>query len=261
MELQIKDLLEAGAHFGHQTNKWNPKMKPYIYKEKNGIYIIDLSKTVVLAKKAYDFLKEVAATKPVLFVGTKGQCSEYVREAAIKCRAFYITHRWPGGMLTNFKTIMMSVEKMNKVEKIKESGEFTLLTKKERAKIEKGISKMDRSLGGIRYMRKLPGALLVVDPASENIAVKEAQKLKIPVVAITDTNCDPEGIDYVVPGNDDAIKSVKLFIDYFAEAIFSETSKNRDTDPKGEDRDVLLEQEILSKFEKDIDLKEEGVDL
>jgi len=190
--LQMKDLLEAGAHFGHQTHKWNPKMKKYVFGERNGIYIIDLSKTIPLAKKASDFLKKIAADgKPVLFVATKRQASETVQNAAKECGAFYVTHRWLGGMLTNYKTINLSIDKLRKVEKMKETGDFDLLTKKERSKVEKDVIKLEKNLGGIKDMRKLPGALFVVDPNSEQIAIAEAKTLGIPVVAITDTNCNP----------------------------------------------------------------------
>ena len=258
--LEIKDLLKAGAHFGHQTHKWNPKMKPYVYGERNGIYIMDLSKTIPLAKKAYDFIKKTSSEgRPVLFVGTKRQASEVVKEAAKSCGAYYVTHRWLGGMLTNFKTIGLSIDKLRKVEKMKENGDFELLTKKERSKIEKDVAKLERNLGGIKDMRKLPGAIFIVDPSSERIAINEARNLNIPVVAITDTNCDPEGINYVVPGNDDAIKSITLFADYFASSVSQGSSLVKATkkeEKASPDRDTNLESEILSKFENDIDLKE-----
>lgn len=264
-ELKLKSLLEAGAHFGHQTHKWNPKMKKYIYGEKNGIYILDLTKTVPLAKKAYDFLKEVSSQgRPVLFVGTKRQASKVVADAANECGAFHVTHRWLGGTLTNFKTITLSIDKLRKVEKMKEMGDIELLTKKERSKLEKEVAKLERDLGGIKNMRKLPGAIFVIDPSTEHIAIKEANTLKIPVVAITDSNCDPTGIDYVVPANDDAIKSITTFVSYFAASV-TEGSKGKKISAKesGEDiRDVSLEKEILAKYEHDIDLEndEEVVD-
>ncbi len=258
-ELTLKELLEAGAHFGHQTQKWNPKMKPYVYGERNGIYVIDLSKTITLAKQAYDFiLKTRKEGRPVLFVGTKRQASEVVKQAAESCGAFYVTHRWLGGMLTNHKTISLSIDKLRKVEKMKETGDFELLTKKEQSKIDKEVIKLERNLGGIRDMRKLPGAIFVVDPDSERIAVQEANKLNIPVIAITDTNCDPTGITYVVPGNDDAIKSITLFADYFAKSVGEGTanvSKGKGPKPT---KDTSLEDEILKKFDKDIDLKTEA---
>ncbi len=252
-ELNINDLLKAGAHFGHQTHKWNPKMKPYVFGERNGIYIVDLAKTIPLAKKAYDFLKKTSSEgKPILFVATKRQASETVKNAAASCGAYYVTNRWLGGMLTNYKTINLSIDKLRKVEKMKETGDFELLTKKERIKVGKEVEKLEKNLGGIKDMRKLPGAIVVVDPNNERIAVKEANKLGIPVVAIVDTNCDPEGVDYVVPGNDDAIKSITLFSDYFAGAIAANAGKVKSGSNKVADK--ALEEEILSKYEKDIDL-------
>jgi small subunit ribosomal protein S2 len=234
-------------------------MKKYVYGERNGIYIIDLSKTIPLAKKAYDFVKKVSSEgKPVLFVGTKRQASEAVRKAAESCGAFHVTHRWLGGMLTNFKTIGLSIDKLRKVEKMKETGDFDLLTKKERSKIDKEVAKLERNLGGIKDMRKLPGAIFVVDPNNERIAIQEARNLNIPVIAITDTNCDPSVVDFVVPGNDDAIKSVNLFSGYIANSI-SEGNKNASNNAKisKADRDAALEKEIISKFDNDIDLKED----
>jgi small subunit ribosomal protein S2 len=262
-ELNLSQLLEAGAHFGHQTHKWNPKMKDYIFGERNGIHIVDLAKTIPMAKKAYDFLKSCAADgKPVLFVGTKRQASPVMQQAAKDCGAFYVTHRWLGGMLTNFKTIGLSIDKLRKVEKMKEIGDYDLLTKKEKSKIEKEVTKLERNLGGIKDMRKLPGAIFIIDPNNERIAIKEANVLGIPVVALIDTNCDPAGISYVVPGNDDAIKSIILFTDYFANSVVegntAAKAKGKSAAAERSDRDAGLEKEILSKFEKDIDLKEEA---
>ena len=256
--LDLKELLESGAHFGHQTHKWNPKMKKYVFGERNGVYIIDLAKTIPLAEKAFNFIKQVASEgKPVLFVGTKRQTAAVVRSAAEKSGANHVTYRWLSGMLTNFKTITLSIDKLRKVEKMKANGDFDLLTKKERIKIEKDVAKLERNLGGIKNMRKVPGAVFVVDPSSEHIAVQEAKVLGIPVVAITDTNCNPDDIDYVVPGNDDAIKSVTLFTDYFANAILEGASKAKSKHKvESPERDVALEKEIISKFEQDIDLKE-----
>ena len=261
-DLSLKGLLEAGAHFGHQTEKWNPKMKKYVFGEKNGIYIIDLAKTIPLAKNAYDFLKKTAGEgKPVLFVGTKRQAAPVVEKAAIDCGANYVTSRWLGGMLTNYKTVALSIDKIRKVEKMKETGDFGLLTKKERINIEKEVIKLEKVLGGIKEMRKLPGALFVIDPNNERIAIQEANNLGIPVVAITDTNCDPTGVDYVVPGNDDAIKSVMMFTEYFANSVSEgmALAKKNNKLEKSKDgtRDVALEKEIISKYEKDIDLADE----
>ena len=261
-ELNLKSLLEAGAHFGHQTEKWNPKMKKYVFGEKNGIYIIDLAKTIPLAKEAYDFLKKTASEgKPVLFVGTKRQASETVMKAAQDCGANFVTSRWLGGMLTNWKTVSLSIDKIRKVEKMKETGDFGLLTKKERINIEKEVIKLEKVLGGIKDMKKLPGALFVIDPNNERIAIQEANNLGIPVVAITDTNCDPTGVDYVVPGNDDAIKSVSMFTEYFANSVTEGLNlakkNNKIESPKDSSRDIALEKEIISKYEKDIDLVDE----
>lgn len=263
-ELDIQELLQAGAHFGHQTEKWNPKMKKYVYGQKNGVYIIDLSQTIPLAKKAYDFIKKTAASgKSVLFVGCKRQARNVIRENAEACGAYHVTYRWLGGMLTNYKTIALSIDKLRKVEKMKENGDFTLLTKKEQSKINKEVEKLERNLGGIKNMRKVPGALFVVDPNNERIAIAEAIHLGIPVIAITDTNCDPSGIDYVVPGNDDAIKSITLFSKYFAQAVAEGESKVKKDASSADhiDRDIILEQEIIEKYEKDIELKDEFADI
>lgn len=256
-DLQINDLLEAGAHFGHQTHKWNPKMKPYVFGERNGVYIIDLTKTIPMAKKASDFLQKTAQSgKSVLFVGTKRQASEVVRKAAEDCGAFFVTHRWLGGMLTNFKTISLSIDKLRKVERMKENGDFALLTKKEQSKVEKDVAKLERNLGGIKNMRKLPGAIVIVDPNMEKTAVKEAKVLGIPVVGLVDTNCDPADCDYVVPGNDDAIKSITLFSSYFSAAVAAGSRGAKNSDGEKVGKDVSLEKEILKKYEEDVDLKE-----
>lgn len=260
--LELKELLAAGTHFGHQTKKWNPKMKKYVYGEKNGIYVIDLAKTIPMAAQAYEFIKKISSEgKGVLFVATKRQAQEAAKEAAKSCGAFHITNRWLGGMMTNYKTINLSIDKLRKVEKMKETGDFDLLTKKERIKVEKDVVKLEKNLGGIKDMRKLPGAIFIIDPNNEKIAVKEANTLGIPIVAITDTNCDPDGIEYVVPGNDDALKSIRLFTEYFAQAV-SEGSgniKKASTSDKP-DRDLSLESEILNKYEQDIDLKEDSAE-
>jgi len=255
-KLNVKQLLEAGAHFGHQTHKWNPKMKKYVYGERNGIYIIDLQQTLPLAEKAYEFLKKTSQQgKSVLFVGTKRQASDIVRKKAEECGAYHVTSRWLGGMLTNYKTIALSIDKIRKVEKMKESGDFKLLTKKEQSNIEKDVAKLEKNLGGIKNMRKLPGAIFIIDPNNEHIAVKEANVLGIPVVAVTDTNCDPTGVEYVVPGNDDALKSISLFLDYFSNAIVEGGSKAKKEDSDDQSRDYALEKEILEKYERDIDLQ------
>jgi small subunit ribosomal protein S2 len=258
-ELSLKALLEAGAHFGHQTHKWNPKMKKYVHGERNGIYIIDLTQTVPLAQKAYEFIKKTAASgKSVLFVGTKRQASPVIREAAESCGAFHVSYRWLGGMLTNYKTIALSIDKLRKVEKMKDNGDFKLLKKKEQSKVEKEVIKLERNLGGIKNMRKLPGALFVVDPNNERIAINEANNLNIPVVAITDTNCDPDGIDFVVPGNDDAMKSITAFAEYFANAVVEGSSKQKKSGKDEVSRDAALEKELLAKMEKEAAILEKG---
>lgn len=215
----MKELLEAGVHFGHQTQRWNPKMKPYIYGARNGIYIIDLQKTLKLFKEAYQFLVDVVGRGgSVLFVGTKKQAQETVREEAIRCGMFYVTDRWLGGMLTNFATVRRSIDKLKEIEKMEQDGTFNLLPKKEVMLLRKKKEKLERYLGGVKNMVKLPSALFVIDTKTEEIAVKEARGLKIPVVGIVDTNCDPDLVDYIIPGNDDAIRAVKLYASKAADA-------------------------------------------
>ncbi len=215
----MKQLLEAGVHFGHQTRRWNPKMKPYIFADKNGIYIIDLQKTVRMFKRAYQFVKDtVAEGKNVLFVGTKRQAQESIEEEAKRCAMPYVNHRWLGGMLTNFQTIRKGIERLKDLEAMAEDGRLQGYTKKEIMHLQKEKAKLLKNLGGIKEMRELPGALFIVDSRREYIAVKEARKLGIPVVAIVDTNCDPDEVDYVIPGNDDAIRAIKLFSSLIADA-------------------------------------------
>ena len=219
--ITMKQLLEAGVHFGHQTRRWNPKMKKYIYGERNGIHIINLEQTVELIEKdAYPFIVEtVKAGKSVLFVGTKKQAQEAIKTEAERCGMFYVNERWLGGTLTNFKTIRSRIDSLNKLDNMEKSGEFELLPKKEVALLKTERDKLQANLGGIREMRNLPGVMFIVDPADEDIAVKEAKKLNIPIVAITDTNCDPDLIDHVIPGNDDAIRAVKLIASVIADAV------------------------------------------
>ena len=218
--ISMKQLLEAGVHFGHQTRRWNPKMGEYIYTERNGIYIINLQKTVKKIVEAYDFIKEVAESgESILFVGTKKQAQDSIKEEAERVGMYYVNARWLGGMLTNFKTIQKRIERLTQLKKMEEDGTFDLLTKKEATKLKLEIEKLEKYLGGIKDMKKLPGALFVVDPRKEKIAVAEAHKLGIPVVAIVDTNCDPDEVDYVIPGNDDAIRAVKLIASTMANAI------------------------------------------
>ncbi|NLM68522.1 MAG: 30S ribosomal protein S2 [Firmicutes bacterium] len=242
--ITMKQLLEAGVHFGHQTRRWNPKMAPYIFTERNGIYIIDLQKTVKKVEEAYNFIREIVADgKSVLFVGTKKQAQETIREEAERCGMFYVNQRWLGGMLTNFKTINRRISRLRELETMREDGSFDLLPKKEVMRLEKELVKLERFLGGIREMRKLPGALFVVDPRKERIAVAEARKLGIPIVAIVDTNCDPDEIDYVIPGNDDAIRAVKLLTSTIADAVIEAKEGHADTDTAADEE--TTEDEVL----------------
>ena len=218
--VSMKQLLEAGVHFGHQTRRWNPKMAPYIFTERNGIYIIDLQKTVKKLDEAYNFVRDIAAEGgSVLFVGTKKQAQDSVREEAQRCGMHYVNARWLGGMLTNFRTIRRRIDRMAQINKMREDGTFEMLPKKEVAKLELELEKLEKFLGGVKEMEQLPKAMFIVDPRKERIAVSEARKLNIPIVAIVDTNCDPDEIDYVIPGNDDAIRAVKLIAGAMADAV------------------------------------------
>jgi small subunit ribosomal protein S2 len=224
--VSMKELLEAGVHFGHQTKRWNPKMKTYIFGARNGIYIIDLQKTVKMFKTAYDFMVETAAAgRSVLFVGTKKQAKESIYEEANRCEMFYVHNRWLGGMMTNFQTIRKSIERLNYLNTIHNDGSINLFPKKERLKLAKEREKLDGNLGGIRSMEKLPGAIFVVDPKNEAIAVHEGRRLKIPIVAVVDTNCDPDEIDYPIPGNDDAIRAIRLLTSRMADACLEGKQK------------------------------------
>ena len=218
--IAMKQLLEAGVHFGHQTRRWNPKMAEYIFTERNGIYIIDLQKTVKKVEEAYNFIRDVAANgDEILFVGTKKQAQESIKEEAERVGMYYVNARWLGGMMTNFKTIRKRIDRLNQIKKMEEDGTFELLPKKEVIKLKGELEKLEKFLGGIKEMKRLPGALFVVDPKKEHIAIMEAKRLGIPVVAIVDTNCDPEEVDYVIPGNDDAIRAVKLIASTMANAV------------------------------------------
>ncbi len=217
--ITMKELLEAGVHFGHQTKRWNPKMKPYIFGARNGIYIVDLQKTVRMFKGAYSFIVDtVAGGKSVLFVGTKKQARESIYEEANRCEMFYVHNRWLGGMLTNFQTIKKSIDRLNYLNEIENDGTINMFPKKERLKLGKERGKLDNNLGGIRSMSGLPGAMFIVDPKNEAIAVREGRRLGIPIVAIVDTNCDPDEIDYIIPGNDDAIRAIRLVTSRIADA-------------------------------------------
>ena len=218
--ISMKQLLEAGVHFGHQTRRWNPKMAPYIYTERNGIYIIDLQKSVGKVDEAYNAISEIAqAGGTVLFVGTKKQAQDAVKTEAERCGMYYVNERWLGGMLTNFKTIQSSIERLKAIEKMSQDGTFEVLTKKEVAKLQKEWDKLEKNLGGIKEMTRIPDAIFVVDPKKEKICVQEAHSLGITLIGIADTNCDPEDLDYVIPGNDDAIRAVKLIVGKMADAI------------------------------------------
>ncbi len=218
--VSMKQLLEAGVHFGHQTRRWNPKMASYIYTERNGIYIIDLQKTVKKLEEAYNFVRDLAANgETLLFVGTKKQAQEAIKEEAERVGMYFVNARWLGGMLTNFKTMRTRVERLNQLHKMQEDGTFAMLPKKEVAKLNLEIEKLEKYLGGVKNMKKLPGALFIVDPRKERNAIAEARKLHIPIVAIVDTNCDPDEIDYVIPGNDDAIRAIKLISATMANAV------------------------------------------
>ncbi|MBQ9845617.1 MAG: 30S ribosomal protein S2 [Oscillospiraceae bacterium] len=239
--VSMKQLLEAGVHFGHQTRRWNPKMARYIFTERNGIYIIDLQKTVKKLDEAYDFIKEIAAEGgEVLFVGTKKQAQDAIKEEAQRCGMHFVNARWLGGMLTNYRTMKTRIARLEQLNKMKEDGTFDLLPKKEVIKLELEIEKLEKNIGGIKNMETLPKAMFVVDTRKEKIAVAEAKNLGIPVVAIVDTNCDPDEVDYVIPGNDDAIRAVKLISGAMADAII-EGRQGEQTAPVAEEAEVVEE--------------------
>jgi len=235
----MKELLEAGVHFGHQTKRWNPKMKPYIFGARNGIYIIDLQKTVRLFKNAYNFVLDAAKSgDTMLFVGTKKQAQDSVSEEAQRCGMFYVNDRWLGGMLTNFATVKQSIDRLKRLDAMVADGTIEAYTKKEALQLEKDRQKLEKTLGGIKGMNRVPGVLFVVDPKNEEIAVSEAKKLGIPVVAIVDTNCDPDSIDYVIPGNDDAIRAIRLLCSKMADAMIEGAQARNtklQTDTEGKD--------------------------
>ena len=217
--VSMKQLLEAGVHFGHQTRRWNPKMAPYIYTERNGIYIIDLQKTAKKLEEAYNFVRETSANGgQILFVGTKKQAQDAIKEEAIRCGGYYVNARWLGGMMTNFRTMRTRIDRLAQLRKMEEDGTFAMLPKKEVTKLQGEIEKLEKYLGGVKEMKKIPAALFIVDPRKERNAIAEAKKLNIPVVAIVDTNCDPDEIDYVIPGNDDAIRAIRLIAATMANA-------------------------------------------
>lgn len=229
--ISLKQLLEAGVHFGHPTRRWNPKMQEYIFTERNGIYIIDLQKTVKKFDEAYMFVRDLCAEGGnILFVGTKKQAAEVIKEEALRCGMYYVNVRWPGGMMTNFKTIKKSINRLNSLNKMAEDGTFDMLPKKEVASLQKEIFDLEKNLGGIKTMEKLPDAIFIVDPRKERNAVLEAKKLGIPVIAIIDTNCDPDDADYVIPGNDDAIRAIKLISSAIADAVIEAREGEQNTE-------------------------------
>ncbi|MBO7400585.1 MAG: 30S ribosomal protein S2 [Clostridia bacterium] len=242
--ISMKQLLEAGVHFGHQTRRWNPKMAEYIFTERNGIYIIDLQKTVKKIEEAYMFIRDVVAEGgTVLFVGTKKQAQEAIKEEAERAEMYYVNMRWLGGMLTNFKTIKRSVNKLHQLNRMTEDGTFDMLTKKDVAARMKEMGDLEKNLGGIKEMKTLPSAMFVVDPKKEANAVNEARKLGIPVVAIVDTNCDPDEVDYVIPGNDDAIRAIKLIASVMADAVLEGKQGEQFTDSSADEENVTEEEE------------------
>ncbi|MEE4359859.1 MAG: 30S ribosomal protein S2 [Desulfococcaceae bacterium] len=249
----MKELLEAGVHFGHQTRRWNPKMKPYIFGARNGIYIVDLQKTVRMFKTAYNFVVDtVAAGRSVLFVGTKKQARDSIYEEANRCGMFYVHNRWLGGMLTNFQTIKKSIDRLNYLNELREDETINLYTKKERLKLEKERVKLDSNLGGIRLMTRLPGAMFVIDPKNEVIAVREARRLKIPVIAVVDTNCDPDDIDYPIPGNDDAIRAIRLLTSRVADACAEGKEQLKEREQAEADKDLEEEESEITSASADL---------
>ncbi len=242
-QITMKQMLEAGVHFGHQTKRWNPKMKPYIFGARNGIYIVDLQKTVRYFRTAYQFIQDTVANgDKVLFVGTKKQAQDAIKEESLKADQYFVNNRWLGGMLTNFTTIKASIDRLKKIEAMVADGTIDQYTKKEALHLEREREKLEKNLGGIKNMTKLPGAIFIIDPNKEAIAVKEANKLGIPVVAVVDTNCDPDNIDYIIPGNDDAIRAIRLFATRMGEACVEGGQKRKDakqTESEGKDEPVV----------------------
>ena len=243
--ISMKQLLEAGVHFGHQTKRWNPKMAPYIYTERNGIYIIDLQKSVGLVDDAYNAISDIVANGgKILFVGTKKQAQEAIKSEASRCGMFYVNERWLGGMLTNFKTIKSRIARLKEIERMSEDGTFDVLPKKEVIEIKKEWDKLEKNLGGIKEMKTIPDAIFVVDPKKEKICIQEAHTLGIPLIGICDTNCDPEELDYVIPGNDDAIRAVKLIVSKMADAVIESNQGAEAVDFEAEDVEEAAEEVV-----------------
>ena len=261
----MRQLLEAGVHFGHQTKRWNPKMKPYIFTSRNGIHVIDLQQTIKLIKKVYSYVREtVKHNGTVLFVGTKKQAQDAIVAEADRCKMPYINHRWLGGTLTNNITLRQSINKLKKFTREKEDGTFDSLSNKESSKKQKTLTRLSYYLDGIKSMVALPSVIFIVDTKKEQLAVKEAERMGIPIVGIVDTNADPTEVQFPIPANDDAIKSITLFAEYFSESILEGQSKSKKAvkaAEEGDAKDASLEAEILNKYEKDIDLKEESSDV
>lgn len=256
--ISMKQLLEAGVHFGHQTRRWNPKMKPYIFTERNGIYIIDLQKTVKKVNEAYEYVRNLAANGgTILFVGTKKQAQESVYEEATRAGMFYVNHRWLGGTLTNFKTIQKSIRRLKDIEKMEEDGTFEVLPKKEVVTLLREKERLEKFLGGIKEMNKLPDALFVIDPRKERIAIAEARKLNIPIIAIVDTNCDPDEIDYVIPANDDAIRAVRLLTSTIADAILEGKQGEETIEVKTNDTEESNEEAVSEEAVSEVEETEE----
>lgn len=244
----MKELLEAGVHFGHQTKRWNPKMKEYIFGQRNGIYIIDLQKTIKIFKEALQFAKSLAEqNKEVLFVGTKKQAQDLIREYAQKCESCYVTSRWLGGLLTNFRVIRQSIDRLIELEEMKEDGRWDILSKKEQSKLDKVYRKLAKNLGGLKTMKDLPGAMFVIDSSKEEIAISEAQKMKIPIVAVVDTNGDPENIDFPIPGNDDAVRAIELFTSKISESILEGKKARIEKTLEEEKKEVPPPREMASR--------------
>ncbi len=258
--ISMKELLEAGVHFGHSKSRWNPKMAPYLYGVKNGIHIVDLNKTLVLLEEAYNFISDsVAQGADVIFVGTKRQAKEIIKEEAERCGAFYVNERWVGGLLTNFQTVRKSILKLSKLERMEAEGIFDVLPKKEVRRLKRQVEKLRKLYGGIREMTKLPDIMWVIDTIREAIAVREAKKLGITVVAIADSNCDPDMIDYIIPGNDDAIKSIKLLTSKIADAVLEGMTRRESAEevaPRKERKVVTVEEHEKELFEKAMTMSE-----
>lgn len=257
----MKQLLEAGVHFGHQTRRWNPKMKPYIFTERNGIYIIDLQKTVKKVNEAYEYVRDLAAKGgKILFVGTKKQAQETVYAEATRAGMFYVNERWLGGTLTNFKTIRKSIGRLKEIEKMEEDGTFEVLPKKEVVTLLREKARLEKFLGGIKEMKKLPDAIFVIDPRKERIAIAEARKLNIPIIGIVDTNCDPDEIDYVIPANDDAIRAVRLLTSTMADAVLEGKQGEETIEAKASENDGIENVEETEKAEETEEVQEETVE-